>query len=45
MHSKRALEEYPSDMEENYNLRTAYIIQPTHFTTPKRPPDLILLER
>ena len=35
MHSKQALEEYPSDMEENYNLRTVYIIRPTHFATPK----------
>ena len=24
MHSKQALEEFPSEMEENYNLRTAY---------------------
>ena len=29
MHSKQALEEFPSEMEENYNLRTAYI--PTQF--------------
>ena len=26
MHSKQALEEFPSEMEENYNLRTAYFI-------------------
>ena len=26
MHSKQALEEFPSEMEENYNLRSAYII-------------------
>ena len=32
MHSKQALEQFPSEMEENYNLRTAYIIQPTHFS-------------
>ena len=29
MHSKRALEEFPS--ESPFNLRTAFIIQPSHF--------------
>ena len=28
MHSKQALEEFPSEMEENYNLRSAYIMNP-----------------